>query len=91
MQLTLINEGVMLCRIDGIIKKFARNDIPMADKMIKDTLYYMQHAVENEMSPDLTMYVFHTLTNMLNEVEMGCNMSAYNRARGLSFMMTMAV
>lgn len=67
--ITLINEGVMMCRFCSLHAKLIRGDVDAALKFTKETLDVMKNAVENEMSAELTEYYQEVLERTAMELK----------------------
>lgn len=67
--ITLINEGVMICRFTGIYGRIARHETHRAYELIEETLSIMRNAEENQMSQGVTQYCYHTLHWLLAAIQ----------------------
>lgn len=84
-KITLINEGVMHCRLHGIYKKMLRNDMMNAVRMIKETIEIIDTAELNELSKDTTKYYRHSLVYLLMEVAVHFYEEAHDRLRNMAY------
>lgn len=85
-KITLVNEGVMHCRMRGIYRRYLKNDIEGMKYMIKETLSIIDDAVENELDDEATDFYYEMLQRMLVEVAMKRYMSAQCRLRTMAYM-----
>lgn len=91
MKITLMNEGVMACRLYGIHKKIERGSSGDALKLIKETMDLLTEVYENEMEEGLTKY-FHTmLQKMIVDIALDHHSMAQERLRHMIFTNNMCI
>lgn len=89
MKITLMNEGVMACRLHGIHKKIERGSSGDALKQIKETMDLLTHVYENEMEAGLTKYFHSMLQKMIVDIALDHNDMANERLRHMLFTISM--